>query len=122
MDVMLNLVHGTGTRMLFVITDGYFVFENMMEKAAAWIDLLTSKGVHIVWITPDKSAMKPVEERDRNYDSPLTYTPDKTIPVRADGLQYARSTEDREIETRKLIQTVGTQIQKAVRESKHNSR
>lgn len=116
MDVMLNLVHGQGTRMLFVITDGYFVYENMLEKAKAWVDLLTSKGVHVVWITPDDTCMEPVEKRTSRNGHPLT--PAGTIPVFAGPLRYARNANDRETEIRKLINVVGTEIQKAVRASK----
>lgn len=119
LDTMLNLEHGTGTRMLFVITDGYFVFENMMEKSRAWIDALTNKGVHIVWITPDDEAMRPFAQRP-NVGRGFPQTPDKVIPVSAERLEHVSRYDSRETEqeTRKLIQAVANEIQKAVRAGK----
>ena len=116
MDVMLNLVGGSGTRLLFVITDGYFVFENMMEKAAAWVDLLASKGVYVVWITPNDDAMLAPEERRMSRGLP--HTPANTIPVCAEPLRRARYGDEKEQETRNLINRVGAEIQKAVRANK----
>ena len=38
------------TRMVFVISDGYFVGDGEMEAASKWVDHLTANGVHVFWI------------------------------------------------------------------------
>lgn len=38
------------TRMIFVISDGYFVGEGEMQAASKWVDHMTSNGVHVFWI------------------------------------------------------------------------
>jgi hypothetical protein len=74
-DTLLNLLNGSGTRILFVATDGEMV-ENQgteMRKTAAWVTRLTKAGVVVVWITPDP--------HDTTYGLPNTPKHAVCVPV-----------------------------------------
>lgn len=132
LDTMLNLVNGTGTRLVFALTDGRFGMGDELEKNAAWVDLLVSKGVHVVWVTPDPTADKPADERERNWGGgSLPLTPHGVIPIRADKLEDAleeyrwgsrRGDTAFEAvvatETKRIITEIGQQITIAVRSGK----
>lgn len=120
LDVMLNLGEGQGTRLLFVVTDGNFVFSNMMPKSRAWIDYMTRKGVHIIWVTPNEAS-----DDARKIDG-FRVTPEKVTVVRATDVQrmsyYGADEKELQTATRKLMVTLGNEIQKSVRAARTSRR
>jgi hypothetical protein len=120
-DTMLNLVHGQGTRLLFVLTDGRFGIGNELQKAAAWVEMLNARGVHVVWVTPDPDALLPVDER-RTWSDGLPTTPKGVIAISARPIQLARKPEDVAKAQAQVINDIANEVTKAVRMSKRNSR
>lgn len=121
LDTMLNLVDGQGTRMLFVVTDGHFVFENMMPKSRAWIKQLRAKGVHIIWVTPDTGRYEDDDEEvpGKRYKA----TPDNVTKVSAVALSNTeRGTDEYRAASKALMTSLGNEIQKAVRVARMNRR
>lgn len=123
LDTMLNLINGKGTRMLFVFTDGEFVFANMMHKREAWLSELNKAGVHVIWVTPE-----PDNTRERSGISTLPARDQATV-VSAAPLYHAnryRSGSSGESEQdkakRQLIADLGKQVQMAVQRARRNSR
>lgn len=118
-DYMLNLVNGTGTRMLFVLTDGRFGVDNELQKAAQWVKTLTERGVYVVWVTPDPTCKDPVETRATGWDeSGLPITPEGVIPIAAERLRRPGSGSSRHAETVKVINEIASEVTKAVRATK----
>ncbi|QBZ72724.1 hypothetical protein SEA_GODONK_105 [Gordonia phage GodonK] len=58
LDVMLNLIGGRGVRLLFVITDGFFVMRGEQGRATEWVRRLNQAGVAVVWITREPKNQK----------------------------------------------------------------
>lgn len=123
LDYMLNLVNGSGTRMLFVLTDGRFGVDDQLKRAAKWVKTLTDRGVYVVWVTPDPTCNEPLESREVGWDdSNLPVTPEGVIAVSAEKLRRPGRDSSRQQETVAVINEIGTQITKAVRASKQSRR
>lgn len=56
LDYLLKLEAGKGTRILFVVTDGFLVAEGEMEACAKWIVKMRKAGVHVIWVTPSEKS------------------------------------------------------------------
>jgi hypothetical protein len=50
LDKELNLLDGTGARILFVASDGVFVVPTEREYAQAWVPLAQRKGVAVIFL------------------------------------------------------------------------
>jgi len=49
-DGALSLLHGNGARLLVVVSDGHYTYEES-EKAAAWVKRCHAEGVAVLWMT-----------------------------------------------------------------------
>lgn len=125
LDYMLNLRNGTGTRMLFVLTDGRYGQRGQLQRAATWVDELVKSGAYVVWVTPDPQASRLEAQRSGAWGrNGLPFTPRGTIAISAADLRQAqrRSQDIRDIATRELITNMANEITKAVQANRRNVR
>jgi len=52
LDGSLNLLHGSGARMLVIVSDGGYVHDEM-EAAKKWVKRCAAEGVAVIWLTYD---------------------------------------------------------------------